>query len=78
MTRVLVSPSGELIDGQGAIANRLASRIAYVARLADLIGQAMGSGHTRCLKVRVAGSELSIHRHADGHVSGSLGPVESP
>jgi hypothetical protein len=77
VTHVLVSPHGELIDGHGADTRGLASRIAYVARLAELIGQSMGSGTTRCLKVRVAGSELSMHRHADGHVSGSLGPVDS-
>jgi hypothetical protein len=75
VTHVLVSPHGELIDGHGADTSGLASRIAYVARLAELIGQAMGSGTTRCLKVRVAGNEMSLHRHADGHVSGSLGPV---
>ncbi len=77
VTHVLVSPHGELIDGHGADTRGLASRIAYVARLAELIGQAMGSGTTRCLKVRVGGSEMSMHRHADGHVSGSLGPVDS-
>jgi hypothetical protein len=77
VTHVLVNPHGELIDGHGADANTLASRVAYVARLAELIGQAMGSGSTRCLKVRVAASELSIHRHADGHISGSLGPADN-
>jgi uncharacterized protein DUF4388 len=76
VTNVLVTPRGQLVDGNGADTEALASRVAYVARLAELIGQAMGSGETRALKVRAAHAELCIRRHADGHVSGSLGPPD--
>ncbi len=77
VTHVLVSPQGALIDGSGVDADALASRVAYVTRLVELIGQAMGSGDARSLKVRGAQTELLVRRHPDGHVSGSLGPAES-
>lgn len=73
VTSVLVSPRGVLLDGNGPDAEALASRVAYVTRLAELIGQAMGSGEPRSVKVRSAGTELLVRRHADGHVSGRLG-----
>jgi hypothetical protein len=76
VTNVLVTPRGQLVDGNGVDTEALASRVAYVARLAELIGQAMGSGETRSLKVRAASTEMCIRRHADGHISGSLGPPE--
>jgi hypothetical protein len=77
VTNVLVTPRGQLVDGNGVDTEALASRVAYVARLAELIGQAMGSGETRSLKVRAASTEMCIRRHADGHISGSLGPPEN-
>lgn len=77
VTNVLVSPRGVLLDGNGAEAEALASRAAYITRLTELVGQAMGSGEPRSVKVRGAGSELLIRRHADGHVSGSLGPPDA-
>jgi len=77
VTNVLVSPRGLLIDGNGADAEGFGSRVAYVTRLAELIGQAMGSGEPRSLRVRGANTELVVRRHADGHISGSLGPPEA-
>ena len=68
----LVSPLGELLEGQGAGADALATRIAYVARLSDVIGQAMGSGETRALRARYADTELAIQPQAGGHVFGFL------
>jgi hypothetical protein len=76
VTNVLVTQRGQLVDGNGPDTEALASRVAYVARLTELIGQAMGSGETRSVKVRGASTELCIRRHADGHVSGSLGPPD--
>jgi hypothetical protein len=77
VTNVLVSPLGVLLDGNGADAEALASRVAYIARLTELIGQAMGSGEPRSVKVRDTGSELLVRLHTDGHVSGSLGPPDA-
>jgi len=68
----LVSPLGDLVDGHGSDPEGLAIRVAYVARLSELIGQAMGSGEARALRVRSADTELSIQRHPDGHLLGSL------
>ncbi len=76
VTNVLVTPRGQLMDGNGVDTEALASRVAYVTRLAELIGQAMGSGETRSVKVRAATAEMCIRRHPDGHISGSLGPPE--
>jgi hypothetical protein len=76
VTNVLVAPHGALLDGNGSDAEMLASKVAYMARLTDLVGQAMGAGETRAVKVRTAGSELFMRRYADGHVSASLGPAD--
>ena len=76
VTNVLVAPHGALIDGNGADAEMLASKVAYMARLTDLVGQTMGAGETRSVKVRMTGSELLVRRYSDGHVSASLGPVD--
>lgn len=76
-TNVLVSPHGVILDGNGPDSDILGSRVAYMTRLTDLISQAMGSGDTRAVKVRTAGNELLMRRHADGHVSASLGPADA-
>jgi hypothetical protein len=76
VTNVLVAPHGALLDSNGSDAEMLASKVAYMARLTDLVGQAMGAGDTRAVKVRTAGSELIMRRYADGHVSASLGPAD--
>jgi hypothetical protein len=68
----LVSPVGDLVDGHGADPEGLAIRVAYVSRLSELIGQAMGSGEARAVRVRGADGELSIQRHPDGHLLGTL------
>jgi hypothetical protein len=76
VTNVLLSPQGTLIDGNGVDPDVLGSKAAYMAKLTDLISEAMGSGDTRSVRVRNAGSELILRRYTDGHVSASLGPVD--
>lgn len=76
VTNVLVGPHGTLVDGNGVDPETLGSRVAYMSRLTDLIGQAMGSGDSRSVRVRNPSSELILRRYADGHVSASLGPVD--
>jgi hypothetical protein len=73
---VLVSARGDLIDGRGPGAEGLAGRVAYVARLSELVGQAMGCGEVYGLRVRGPAGELSVRRQADGHIAGSFGPVD--
>jgi hypothetical protein len=72
LASALVSPLGELVEGQGAGADVLATRVAYLARLSDVIGQAMGSGEMRVLRARYADSELAIQPQSGGHVFGCL------
>lgn len=76
VTNVLVAPHGALIDGNGSEAETLAPKVSYMARLTELVGQAMGAGETRSVRVRTASNELVLRRYADGHVSATLGPVD--
>jgi hypothetical protein len=76
VTNVLLGPQGNLEDGNGIDPETLGARVAYMSRLTDLIGQAMGSGDTRSVRVRNPSSELILRRYADGHVSASLGPAD--
>jgi len=77
VTNVLLSPPGALLDGNGPDREALGARAAYMIRLAELVGQAMGAGETRTIKVRHPSTELWLRRHADGHVSASYGPADS-
>jgi hypothetical protein len=72
LASALVSPLGDLIEGQGPAADGLATRVAYMSRLSELIGQALGSGETRSLRARYANSELSLQPHPDGNVFGCV------
>lgn len=72
LVSALVSPLGDLVEGQGPGADSLATRIAYMTRLSELIGQALGSGEARSLRARYADSELSLQPHPDGNVFGCL------
>lgn len=72
LVSALVSPLGDLVEGQGAGADSLATRVAYMTRLSELIGQALGSGEARSVRARYADSELAVQPHADGNVFGCL------
>jgi hypothetical protein len=76
VTNVIVSPRGALVEGNGIDADALGSKVAYIARLTDLIGVTMGAGDTRSIKVRTPTTDLLVRRHADGHVSATLGPAD--
>lgn len=77
LASALVSPLGDLVDGQGPDAESLATRVAYLTRLSELIGQALGSGEARSLRARYADSELSLQPHSDGNVFGCVFVPES-
>lgn len=76
MTNVMLSPLGALVDANGIDADQLGAKAARIAQLTDLIGEAMGSGDTRSIKVRAAGIELLVRKHPDGRLSASLGPAD--
>jgi hypothetical protein len=77
VTNVLVNPMGTLLEGNGSDTETLGARVAYMAKLAELVGQAMGAGESRAIKVRYAGTELIARRHMDGHVTASHGPADA-
>jgi hypothetical protein len=72
LASALVSPLGDLVEGRGDGADALATRVAYVARLSEVIGQSLGSGETRALRVRYSDADLAIHPRSDGHIYGCL------
>ena len=77
VTNVLVSPQGTLLEGNGPDPETLGAKAAYTAKLAELVGQAMGAGESRAIRVRYTGIELIARRHADGHVTASQGPADA-
>ena len=77
VTNVLVNPLGTLLEGNGSDTETLGARAAYMAKLTELVGQAMGAGESRAIRVRYAGTELVARRHADGHVTASQGPADA-
>jgi predicted regulator of Ras-like GTPase activity (Roadblock/LC7/MglB family) len=75
---LVLSAAGEVIQGRGAATEELAARVAYAARLADLIGRAIRSGTPRALELRGKSTQTIIHWQADGNLSASLDlPVPS-
>jgi hypothetical protein len=77
VTSVLLSPLGTLLEGNGTDPETLGAKVGYMAKLAELVGQAMGAGESQAIKVRYAGVDLVSRRHADGHVSASQGPSDA-
>jgi hypothetical protein len=77
VTNVLLSPPGALIDGNGPEREALGARAAYMIRLAELAGQAMGAGEARAIQVRHPSTVLWLRRDADGHVSASYGAADA-
>jgi hypothetical protein len=78
VAEVLISPSGDLVQGRGASPDEFAARVAYAARLADLIGRAIRSGTPRALELKGKGTQTSVQWHPDGSLSASLELVQSP
>jgi len=78
VSEVLISPTGEMIQGRGAEPDEFSARVAYAARLADLIGRAIRSGTPRALELRGRGTQTSVKWQADGSLAASLELVQSP
>ena len=75
---VVLSPSGELLQSRGTAPDELAARVAYAARLAELIGRAIRSGAPRGLELRGKGTHTRVKWQADGSLVASLELVQSP
>jgi hypothetical protein len=78
LAEVLISPSGDLVQSRGAGPDEFSARVAYAARLADLIGRAIRSGTPRLLVLEGKGTQTSIRWQPDGSLAASLEVVQSP
>lgn len=77
LTEVLISPSGEVLRGRGLEPDELAARVAYAARLADLIGRAIRSGTPRAVELRGRGTDTSIEWQPDGSLTALVEVVQA-
>lgn len=78
VAEVVLSPAGELVQGRGDAVDELAARVAYAARLAELIGRAIRSGAPHGLELRGKGTFTQVKWQSDGSVAASLELVQSP
>ena len=74
---VVLSAAGEIIHGRGAAPEEFSSRVAYAARLADLIGRAIRSGTPRALELRGKSTHTFVKWQADGNISASMELVQA-
>lgn len=70
-TDILLTDDGHLLQSEGMGAEELAQRMAYAARLADLIGEALGSGQPKSLELRGSHTKLVLCRIGNGNIAGS-------
>jgi hypothetical protein len=78
VAEVLISPSGELVQSRGLAPDEFSARVAYAARLADLIGRAIRSGTPRALELKGKGTQTTVKWQPDGSLSATLELVQSP
>lgn len=78
LAEVVLSPAGELVQSRGDGVDELAARVAYAARLAELIGRAIRSGAPQGLELRGKGTFTQLEWRPDGSVAASLERVQSP
>jgi hypothetical protein len=76
VAEVLISPSGELVHGRGIGPDEFSARVAYAARLADLIGRAIRSGTPRSLELKGKGTQTTVKWQPDGSLTASLELVQ--
>lgn len=78
VTEVLISPAGEMIQGRGTGSDEFSARVAYAARLAELIGRAIRSGSPTALELRGKGTQTTVKWQPDGNIAATLESVQSP
>jgi hypothetical protein len=78
VAEVAISPSGEVMSSRGAAPEEFAARVAYAARLADLIGRAIRSGTPRAVELRGKGTQTTVKWQTDGGLTATLELVQSP
>lgn len=72
VAEVVLSASGEIVQGRGAAPEEFSARVAYAARLAELIGRAIRSGTPKALELRGKSTQTLIKWQPDGNLSASL------
>jgi uncharacterized protein DUF4388 len=78
VAEVLISPSGDLVQGRGIGPDEFSARVAYAARLADLIGRAIRSGTPRALELKGKGTHTTVKWQSDGSLAATLELIQSP
>jgi hypothetical protein len=78
VAEVVLSPAGELVQSRGNAVDELAARVAYAARLEELIGRAIRSGAPHGLELRGKGTFTQVKWQPDGSIAASLELVQSP
>jgi hypothetical protein len=76
LAEILISPTGELVQGRGIGPDEFSARVAYAARLADLIGRAIRSGTPRALELKGKGTQTTVKWQPDGSLAASLELVQ--
>jgi predicted regulator of Ras-like GTPase activity (Roadblock/LC7/MglB family) len=64
-----VHPSGEILSSRGEVGAELAGLAAYVARLADLVGEFFGTGRVRAIDARMAQTRSVVKRESDASIT---------
>lgn len=77
LTEVTISPTGEIVQSRGAAVEEFSARVAYAARLAELIGRAIRSGMPRALELRGKGTQTQVKWQSDGALTASMEPVQA-
>jgi hypothetical protein len=72
LAEVTLSAAGEVLEGRGAVTEEFSSRVAYAARLAELIGRAIRSGTPRALELRGKRSVTAVRWQPDGNLGAAL------
>lgn len=78
IAQVVLSPAGEVLHSRGLDPDEFSARVAYAARLAELIGRAIQSGTPRALALRGKRTQTDLEWRADGSVAAALELVVSP
>jgi hypothetical protein len=78
VAEVLISPSGDIVQARGLCPDEFSARVAYAARLADLIGRAIRSGTPRVLELKGKSTQTTIKWQPDGSLGASFEVVQSP
>lgn len=77
LTEVVLKPGGEIARGRGPGVEELSARVAYAARLAELIGRAIRSGTPRALELRGRTTQTLVRWQAEGTLAASMDVVQN-